>query len=61
MYMNDISNVSKFLFTILYADVTSVLLNGVILHDLIESLNIKLDLLITLLLYSKSVCMNNTI
>ena len=33
IYMNDLYNVSKFLFTILYADDTCVLLNGKHLDD----------------------------
>ena len=40
--VNDICNVSKFLFTILYADDTCVLLDGKKLNDLIIMLNVEL-------------------
>ena len=39
IYMNDICNVSKFLYTIVYADDTCVLLNGKDLNNLIQSMN----------------------
>ena len=41
--MNDIGNVSDFLYSILYADDTSVLLNGKDYSDLIKLLNSELD------------------
>ena len=41
IYMNDICNASQFLFTIMYADDTSVLLSGKDLHDLTQQFNIK--------------------
>ena len=41
--MNDIGNVSEFLYTILYADDTCVLLNGNDYLSLIASLNSELD------------------
>ena len=41
--MNDIGNVSDFLYSILYADDTSVLLNGKDYSDLIKRLNSELD------------------
>ena len=43
--MNDLYNVSEFLFTILYADDTCVLLHGKHLDDLIIRINKELDLL----------------
>ena len=45
IYMNDLYNVSEFLFTILYADDTCVLLHGKHLDDLIIRINKELDLL----------------
>ena len=53
IYMNDICNVSKFLYTILYADDTCVLLNGKDLNNLIQSMNTELDLLSTWLKSNK--------
>ena len=53
IYMNDICNVSKFLYTILYADDTCVLLNGKYLNNLIQSMNTELDLLSTWLKSNK--------
>ena len=41
--MNDICNVSKLLFTILYADDTCVLLDSKNLNDLIIMLNAELE------------------
>ena len=41
--MNDIGNISDFLYTILYADDTSVLLNGNNYSNLIELLNFELE------------------
>ena len=41
--MNDIGNISDFLYTILYADDTSVLLNGKDYSHLIELLNTELE------------------
>ena len=43
--MNDLYNVSEFLFTILYADDTCVLLHGKHMDDLIIRINKELDLL----------------
>ena len=40
IYINDICNVLKFLYTILYVDDTCDLLNG---KDLIQSMNTELD------------------
>ena len=54
IYMNDICNVSKFLYTILYADDTCVLLNGKYLNNFIQSINTELDLLSTWLKSNKS-------
>ena len=45
IYVNDIGNISNLLFNIMYADDTSVLLNGNKLNDLICLLNKELDLL----------------
>ena len=53
IYMKDICNVSKFLYTILYADDTCVLLNGKDLNNLIQSMNTELDLLSTWLKSNK--------
>ena len=53
IYMNDICNASKFLYTILYADDTCVLLNGKDRNNLIQSLNTELDLLSTWLKSNK--------
>ena len=53
IYMNDICYVSKFLYTILYADDTCVLLNGKDLNNLIQSMNTELDLLSTWLKSNK--------
>ena len=53
IYMNDICNISKFLYTILYADDTCVLLNGKDLNNLIQSMNTELDLLSTWLKSNK--------
>ena len=47
IYMNDICNASKFLYTILYADDTCVLLNRKYLNNFIQSMNTELDLLST--------------
>ena len=52
-YMNDLYNVSEFLFTILYADDTCVLLHGKNLNDLIISINKELALLFTWLQANK--------
>ena len=41
--MNDIGNISDFLYTILYADDTSVLLSGKVYAHLIELLNTELE------------------
>ena len=51
--MNDIGNVSEFLYTILYADDTCVLLNGKDYLSLIASLNSELDKLSIWLCASK--------
>ena len=45
--MNDICNVSKLMFTILYADDTCVLLRGTDLSKLIKLINSELNLLST--------------
>ena len=45
IYMNDIYNVLKFLYTVLYTDDTCVLLIGKYLNNLIQSMNTELDLL----------------
>ena len=45
IYMNDICNISNFLFDIMYADDTSVLLSGDDLNDLTCLLNKELELL----------------
>ena len=45
IYMNDIFNVSNFLFTILYADDTCVIANGVNIYDLMNLLNKELSLI----------------
>ena len=47
IYMNDLYNVSKFIFSILYADDTCVLLNGKHLDELIVLINKELKLLFT--------------
>ena len=46
-YMNDICIVSQLLFTVLYADDTSVLVNGKSLNIIIETVNFELQLLST--------------
>ena len=51
--MNDICNVSRLLFTIMYADDTSVQLSGNDLNDLINSLNAELQLVCTWLQANK--------
>ena len=51
--MNDLYNVSKFLFSILYADDTCVLLNGKHLDELIVLINKELNLLFTWLQANK--------
>ena len=53
IYMNDICNVSRLLFTILYADDTSVLVNGKSLNLIIEIVNSELQLLSTSLKSNK--------
>ena len=53
IYMNDICNVSRLLFTILYADDTSVLVNGKSLNLIIEIVNSELQLLSTWLKSNK--------
>ena len=45
IYMNDIFNVSNFLFTILYADDKCVVLGGQSLENLIRLMNLELHLL----------------
>ena len=47
IYINDIYNVSEFLFTILYADDSCVLQNGKHLDNLIIQINRELELLFT--------------
>ena len=44
IYINDICNVSQLLFTVLYADDTSVLVNGKSLNLIIETINSELQL-----------------
>ena len=51
--MNDICNVSRLLFTVLYADDTSVLVNGKSLNRIIETVNSELQLLYTWLKSNK--------
>ena len=53
IYMNDICNVSQLLFTVLYADDTSVLLNGKSLNLIIDTVNSELQLLSTWLKSNK--------
>ena len=43
--MNDICNVSLLIFTVLYADDTSILVNGKSLNLIIETVNAELPLL----------------
>ena len=45
IYMHDICKVSQLLFTVLYADDTSVLVNGNSLNIIIETINSELQLL----------------
>ena len=45
IYMNDICNISELLFTILYADDTSAILNGKNLIELLNTINTELKLL----------------
>ena len=45
--MNDLFNVSEYLFTILYADDTCVLMNGKHLEDLVTRMQKELNLLYT--------------
>ena len=47
VYMNDICNVSELLYTIMYADDTSVIMSSNDLNSLIQSVNSKLCLLST--------------
>ena len=51
--MNDICNISELLYTIMYADDTSVMMNGNDLKSLIQSVNSKLCLLNTWLKANK--------
>ena len=53
IYMNDICNVSRLLFTVLYADDTSVLVNGKSLNLIIETVISELQLLSTWLKSNK--------
>ena len=53
IYMNDIFSVSEFLFTILYADDTCVLMNGKQLEDLVTCMQKELNLLYTWLQANK--------
>ena len=53
IYMNDICNGSQLLFTVLYADDTSVLVNGKSLNLIIETVNSELQLLSTWLKSNK--------
>ena len=56
--MNDIFNVSEFIFTVLYADVTSILVNDSNYSDLVQLLNNELCLLITNWLKSNKLSLN---
>ena len=51
--MNDIFSVSEFLFTILYADHTCVLMNGKHLEDLVTHMQKEVNLLYTWLQANK--------
>ena len=53
IYMNDICNVSELLYTIMYADDTSVIMSGNDLESLIQSVNLELCLLNTWLKANK--------
>ena len=53
IYMNDICNVLELLYTIMYADDTSVILSGNDLKSLIQSVNSELCLLNTWLKANK--------
>ena len=53
IYMHDLYNISVFLFAILYADDTCVLLHGKHLNDLIIRINKELDLLFSWLQANK--------
>ena len=53
IYMNDICNASKLLFSIMYADDTSVQISGNDLIHLVSSLNVELELLSTWLKANK--------
>ena len=53
IYMNGICNVSQLLCTVLYADDTSVLLNGKSLNLIIKTVNSELQLLSTWLKSNK--------
>ena len=53
IYMNDLFSVSEFLFTILYADDTCVLMNGKHLEDLVTHMQKELNLLYTWLQANK--------
>ena len=53
IYMNDLCNVSKLLFTVLYADDTCVVLNGKSLNLIVETVNAELQLLSTCLKSNK--------
>ena len=53
IYMNDICNVSELLYTIMYADDTSVIMSGNDLESLIQSVNSELCLLNTWLKANK--------
>ena len=53
IYINDISNISQLIFTVLYVDDTSVLVNGKSLKLIIETVNYKFQLLSTWLKSNK--------
>ena len=53
IYMNDICNVSELLYTIMYADYTSVIMSGNDLESLIQLVNSELCLLNTWLRENK--------
>ena len=51
IYINDICNVLELLYTIMYADDTSIIMSGNDLKSLIQSVNLELYLLNTRLLH----------
>ena len=59
IYMNDICNASEILFTVLYADDTSVLIHGKDMHSIITAFNHELDDISTWL-YTNKLSLNTT-